>query len=68
MSANFSKVIVPVWVSFVFNFCLICHLQCTILVRMDDKMNRQLSTIVDETDTPFDLANELIYHGFINEA
>ncbi|XP_021943932.1 nuclear receptor-binding protein isoform X1 [Folsomia candida] len=43
-------------------------LLCTILVRMDDKMNRQLSTIVDETDTPFDLANELIYHGFINEA
>jgi len=40
----------------------------TILVRMDDKMNRQLSCVVDETDTAFDLSNELVYHGFIHEA
>jgi len=35
---------------------------------MDDKMNRQLSCVVDETDTAFELANELVYHGFIHEA
>jgi len=39
----------------------------TILVRMDDKMNRQLSCVVDETDTPYDLASELVDHGFIHE-
>jgi len=40
----------------------------TILVRMDDKMNRQLSCVIDETDSAFELSNELVYHGFINEA
>lgn len=40
----------------------------TILVRMDDKMNRQLSCVVSETDTAFDLATELVFYGFIHEA
>lgn len=40
----------------------------TILVRMDDKMNRQLSCVVNETDTAFDLAGELVFFGFIHEA
>ncbi len=40
----------------------------TILIRMEDKMNRQLSSVVEETDTAFELANELVYHGFIHEA
>ena len=40
----------------------------TILVRMDDKMNRQLSCVVSETDTAFELATELVYYGFIHEA
>jgi len=41
----------------------------TILVRMDDKMNRQLSCVVNETDdTAFDLAGELVLYGFIHEA
>ncbi|CAL8100615.1 unnamed protein product [Orchesella dallaii] len=40
----------------------------TILVRMDDKMNRQLSCVVNETDTAFDLASELVFFGFIHEA
>ncbi|CAG7719816.1 unnamed protein product [Allacma fusca] len=40
----------------------------TILVRMDDKMNRQLSCVVSETDTAFELAGELVFYGFIHEA
>ena len=37
----------------------------TILLRMDDKMNRQLSCEVNEDDTPAGLADELVHHGFI---
>ncbi|GIY01631.1 nuclear receptor-binding protein [Caerostris extrusa] len=40
----------------------------TVLLRMDDKMNRQLSCEVSEKDTPIELAEELVYNGFINEA
>ncbi|GIY32970.1 nuclear receptor-binding protein [Caerostris darwini] len=40
----------------------------TVLLRMDDKMNRQLSCEVSEKDTPIELAEELVYNGFINQA
>nr|CAD7430659.1 unnamed protein product [Timema monikensis] len=39
----------------------------TILLRMDDKMNRQLTCIVSEMDTSLLLAQELVSYGFINE-
>lgn len=39
----------------------------TVLLRMDDKMNRQLSCEVSNQDTPFALADELVFHGFINQ-
>ncbi|XP_021933780.1 nuclear receptor-binding protein homolog [Zootermopsis nevadensis] len=45
-----------------------CELQMTILLRMDDKMNRQLTCLVSEIDTSLLLAQELVYFGFINEA
>ncbi|GBM34692.1 Nuclear receptor-binding [Araneus ventricosus] len=44
------------------------NLLMTVLLRMDDKMNRQLSCEVSHNDTPFELAEELVYHGFINHA
>lgn len=45
-----------------------CELMMTILLRMDDKMNRQLTCLVSEIDTSLVLAQELVYFGFINEA
>lgn len=39
----------------------------TILLRMDDKMNRQLTCPVTETDTPLILAQDLVDNAFINE-
>lgn len=39
----------------------------TILLRMDDKMNRQLTCLVSEIDTSLLLAQELVHFGFINE-
>ncbi|XP_015922217.2 nuclear receptor-binding protein homolog [Parasteatoda tepidariorum] len=39
----------------------------TILLRMDDKMNRQLSCEVTQQDTPTCLSEELVFHGFINQ-
>jgi len=42
-------------------------LQMTILLRMDDKMNRQLTCSVSEIDTSLMLAHELVHFGFINE-
>ncbi|KAF5273824.1 hypothetical protein FQA39_LY00939 [Lamprigera yunnana] len=46
-----------------------CELAMTILLRMDDKMNRQLTCIISEaeTPTPAALAQELVHYGFINE-
>lgn len=38
----------------------------TILLRMDDKMNRQLSCEVTQQDTPHELSEELVFHGLIN--
>lgn len=39
----------------------------TILLRMDDKMNRQLTCLVTDIDTSLLLAQELVHFGFINE-
>lgn len=39
----------------------------TILLRMDDKMNRQLTCPVTQSDTSLILAQELVHFGFINE-
>ncbi|XP_011305000.1 nuclear receptor-binding protein homolog isoform X1 [Fopius arisanus] len=44
-----------------------CELLMTILLRMDDKMNRQLTCPVSQTDTSMQLAQELVHFGFINE-
>ncbi|KAK2163888.1 hypothetical protein NP493_1442g00026 [Ridgeia piscesae] len=40
--------------------------QLTILLRMDDKMNRQLTCDLKPDDTSFLLADELVHYGFIN--
>lgn len=39
----------------------------TILLRMDDKMNRQLTCSITEADTALSLSQELVHFGFINE-
>ncbi|XP_012282696.1 nuclear receptor-binding protein homolog [Orussus abietinus] len=44
-----------------------CELLMTILLRMDDKMNRQLTCPVTQVDTSMLLAQELVHFGFINE-
>lgn len=56
-----------------FDWCL-CVLQCqaglfqmTLLLRMDDQMNRQLTCEFCGEDTPKSLAEELVGFGFINE-
>ena len=38
----------------------------TLLLRMDDNMNRQLTCEFTLSETPKSLANELVTHGFIN--
>lgn len=44
------------------------NLMMTLLLRLDDKMNRQLSCeIVPDIESPICLANELVYYGFINQ-
>jgi len=45
-----------------------CDLLMTILLRMDDKMNRQLTCHVSDGIDSLVLAQELVYFGFINEA
>ncbi|KAH9363985.1 hypothetical protein HPB48_006967 [Haemaphysalis longicornis] len=42
-------------------------LQMTLLLRMDDKMNRQLTCELSIQDTPSVLATELVHYGFINK-
>ena len=42
-------------------------LQLTIVLRMDDKMNRHLTSCITQTDSPKGLAQELVHYGFINE-
>lgn len=39
----------------------------TILLRMDDKMNRQLTCSITDADTALSLSQELVHFGFINE-
>ena len=39
----------------------------TLLLRMDDRMNRQLSCAILKTDGAMNLAEELVHYGFINE-
>lgn len=39
----------------------------TLLLRMDDKMNRQLSSTIMKSDHALALAEELVHYGFINE-
>lgn len=41
--------------------------QMTILLRMDDKMNRQLTCIVSQDDSANSLSNELVHLGFIHD-
>lgn len=44
------------------------ELSLTILLRMEDKMNRQLTCSLTENDTAETLVQELICYGFINES
>ncbi|XP_071454507.1 nuclear receptor-binding protein [Hetaerina americana] len=44
-----------------------CSLLMTVLLRFDDKMNRQLTCPISEQDDSTGLANELVHFGFINE-
>ncbi|XP_056633845.1 nuclear receptor-binding protein homolog [Diorhabda carinulata] len=44
-----------------------CDLLLTIVLRMDDKMNRQLTSCISPGDNPKVLAQELVHYGFINE-
>ena len=39
----------------------------SLLLRLDDKMNRQLNCKVQENETAVDLANELVRYGLVNE-
>ena len=39
----------------------------TILLRMDDKMNRQLTCQISLDDTAIALSHELVHLGFIND-
>ncbi|KRT81437.1 hypothetical protein AMK59_5747, partial [Oryctes borbonicus] len=39
----------------------------SIVLRMDDKMNRQLTTFITHQDIPQTLAQDLVHYGFINE-
>ena len=43
------------------------NLMMTLLLRLDDKMNRQLSCEITDIESPTCLANELVYFGFINQ-
>lgn len=44
-----------------------CDLLMTILLRMDDKMNRQLTCQVSQEDNAMLLSHELVHLGFIHE-
>lgn len=38
-----------------------------LLLKLDDKMNRQLSRKITDGETPLSLATDLVHHGLINE-
>ena len=40
--------------------------QVTLVLKMDDKMNRQLQARFQDAETSEDLADELVQYGFIN--
>ncbi|XP_030762410.1 nuclear receptor-binding protein homolog isoform X2 [Sitophilus oryzae] len=44
-----------------------CDLLLTIVLRMDDKMNRHLTSCISPKDNPKILAQELVHYGFVNE-
>ncbi|XP_076265983.1 MLF1-adaptor molecule isoform X3 [Rhynchophorus ferrugineus] len=44
-----------------------CDLVLTIVLRMDDKMNRHLTSCISPRDNPKLLAQELVHYGFVNE-
>ncbi|XP_040168506.1 nuclear receptor-binding protein isoform X1 [Anopheles arabiensis] len=44
-----------------------CELFMTILLRMDDKMNRQLTCPISQDDSAVMLSHELVHLGFIHE-
>ncbi|CAG9861891.1 unnamed protein product [Phyllotreta striolata] len=44
-----------------------CDLLLTIVLRMDDKMNRQLTSCISPGENPRNIAEELVHYGFINE-
>lgn len=45
----------------------VLYLQMTILLRMDDKMNRQLTCPISADDSAVTLSHELVHLGFIHE-
>lgn len=45
-----------------------CELLMTILLRMDDKMNRQLTCQIQQDDSAVHLSHELVHLGFIHES
>ena len=47
-------------------FVSLCKLQLTLMLRMDDKMNRQLTCELGDEDSADVLAEELVHLGFIN--
>ena len=57
----------PCYIRKIFFAQLKPYFQITILLRMEDKMNRQLTCSLTETDTAETLVQELMYYGFINE-
>lgn len=40
----------------------------SLLLKLEDKMNRQLSCNISGNDTPLTLATDLVHHGLISEA
>ncbi|RXG60740.1 Nuclear receptor-binding protein-like [Armadillidium vulgare] len=46
---------------------VIASLLMTLSLRLDDKMNRQLSCVLQEEERAAPLADELVKHGFINQ-
>lgn len=38
-----------------------------LLLKLEDRMNRQLSRKITENETPLELATDLVHHGLISE-
>ena len=39
----------------------------SLLLKLEDKMNRQLSRKIADNENPLELANDLVHHGLISE-